>query len=294
MQRVSARISWVFSLLVVFAATAALAQYNKPPSANPADNKLKGEYVKTGLYYFSGEGNNSILRLTANGLVVVDGKLPGNYEGLIKRVHKISDQPVRFLILTSASDASTGTDAHFLQDGTRIIAQTNTADKIKASGDESKAAPATITFDKSYEIKLGGVEVQALYYGNAHAAGDTVVYFPNLKAVAVGGLYSSSPELAGGGSLMNWSSVLDQVLKLDFDTAIPANGAPITKAELQAFKNKVDGLAARASKLVQQGVPKNELLAALNKDDHGLKLSVAPEQLDALYAELGSTKTASR
>src|SRR5690242_20963191 len=39
-------------------------------------------------------------------------------------------------------------------------------------------------------------EVQAFYYGNAYGAGDTVIYFPDLKTVAVGKLYSSNLELA--------------------------------------------------------------------------------------------------
>ena len=47
--------------------------------------------VKTGLYVCSGGGGNWLLRLRANGLIVVDSKLPGNYHALIQPVRRISD-----------------------------------------------------------------------------------------------------------------------------------------------------------------------------------------------------------
>lgn len=295
MRPLSSRIFVMFPLLLVLAATIASAQYNQPPSASPRDNKIKGEYIKTGLYYFAGEGNNSILRLSANGLVIVDGKLPGNYEGLIKRVHKISDQPVRFLILTSASESGTGTDAQFLQDGTRIIAQTNTAETVNQhKNTDGKSAPVTVTFDKTYDIKLGGVEVQTYHFGRAHSAGDAVVYFPNLKVVALGNLYSSNPDLDPGGSLVSWGDALGQVLKLDFDTAVPATGAPVTKAQVQAFQTKLEGMVTRARNLVQQGTPKDKLLAELRGVEPEWKLNLSPEQLNTFYAELSSREAASR
>jgi hypothetical protein len=43
---------------------------------------LGAELVKTGLYLISGGGCNSLLRLSAAGTVLVDGKLPGTYRAL--------------------------------------------------------------------------------------------------------------------------------------------------------------------------------------------------------------------
>ena len=46
-----------------------------------------------------------------------------------------------------------------------------------------------------------------------------MVYFRNLKVVAVGDLFSAipDPDFDAGGSLMGWGPVLAQILKLDFD-----------------------------------------------------------------------------
>ena len=112
----------------------------------------------------------------------------------------------------------------------------------------------------------------------------------------MGNLYSAAPNpnFAAGGSLLQWSSVLDMVLKLDFDTAVPATGASITKAELQAFKARLDTLAGRAKQLAASGVSKSELMAQLKTDDLGWKLNFSPEQLDAFYAELSRADQSAR
>lgn len=41
--------------------------------------------VKTGPYIFTAKGSNSLLRLSANGLLVVDSKLSGSYDDLVVR-----------------------------------------------------------------------------------------------------------------------------------------------------------------------------------------------------------------
>ena len=123
-----------------------------------------------------------------------------------------------------------------------------------------------------------------------------MVYFPNLKVVAVGHLYSPDAklEVMDDGSLVQWSAVLADVLKLDFDVVVPATGSPVSRDELQAYKAKLDSLISRANTLVKQGVPRDQLLWQLNKDDAGLRLSLTPGQLDHFYAELSSTKIANR
>ena len=67
-----------------------------------ADKTLTARLAKTGLYVISGGGGNSLLRLSANGFILVDGKLAGNYDAILALTKKLSysDQPIRALILT--------------------------------------------------------------------------------------------------------------------------------------------------------------------------------------------------
>lgn len=285
---------------VIFVAMAALlpvsAQYNKPPEP-PAkvsgDAMLTTQFVKTGLYLISGGGGNSLLRLSGNGLILVDGKLPGNYDALLARVRRISDQPIRALIVTDYRDVHTGNDAKFLEAGTRIIAQENVKQNllIDASPNAKMATPS-ITYDREYRLRLGGVEAQLMHFGNAHTSGDTVVYFPNLKVIAVGDLFAPAPnpDFSAGGSLVNWGAVLAQILKLDFDVAVPSTGPQVSKSDLVAFKAKIDTLVSRATGLVKNGIPKDQLMAHLKTDDLGWQLSFTGDQVDRFYAELSRTE----
>ena len=132
-----------------------------------------------------------------------------------------------------------------------------------------------------------------MHFGNAQTNDDAVVYFPNLKVVAVGDLFTPGtpePDFAGGGSLVDWSPVLEQVLTLDFDLVVPSQGPPVARADLEAFKTKIDTLVSRAAALVKKGVAKDQLMAQLKTDDLGWRFSFAGDQLDRFYADLSRAR----
>lgn len=257
------------------------------------DEGLTSQYVKTGLYVISGRGSNSVLRLSANGLILVDGKLPGTYDALLAQVKTISKQPVRALILTNCDESRTGTNAKFLENGTAIVVQENAQQDFtscRAGGD--KIASPIVTYGHEYRIPMGGIEAQLMHFGNAYSSSDTVVYFPNLKVVAIGDLYSAAPnpDFAAGGSLVGWAQTLGQILKLDFDVVVPGTGPVVSRTDLQAFKTKIDTLVSRATGLVKQGVAKDQLMAQLKTTDLGWQLSFTGDELDRFYADLSQTK----
>jgi cyclase len=280
-------------LLIVAGTIAVSAQFNQAAAPVPGNDGMKSELVKTGLYVISGNGSNSVLRLSANGLILVNGKLPGNYDALHARAKKISDQPFRALILTSCDESSTGINAKFVENGSHIVVQENAKQNLAAcnlAGDT--IAPRVVTYKREYQIHLGGIEAQLMYFGNAHSSSDTVVYFPNLKVVAIGDLFASTPtpDFTAGGSLVDWGSVLAQVLKLDFDVAIPSTGPTITRAELEAYRVKIDTLVSRATALVNKGVSRDQLMSQLKTDDLGWQLKFTPDQVDHFYIELSETQ----
>jgi len=267
------------------------------PEKGPAEAQFTAQLVKTGLYLISGGGANTLLRFSANGLILVDGKRPDNYRALmsqVRRISKISDLPVRVLIVTDHHEDHTGNNAKFLAAGVQIIAQENVRHNLTAYNPSGgKVAPPSYTYDRDFTLRLGGVEARLMHFGAAHTSGDTVVYFPNLKVVAVGDLFTPNtpdPDFSGGGSLVNWGPALAQILKLDFDVVAPSAGPLVNRADLEAFKTKIDTLVSRATGLVKKGVPKDQLMAQLKTDDLGWRFSFTGEQLDRFYNELSQTK----
>jgi glyoxylase-like metal-dependent hydrolase (beta-lactamase superfamily II) len=231
--------------------------------------------------------------LSGNGLLLVDGKLAANYQELVLKAKRIADLPIRVVVNTDHYEDHTGTNAKFLADQIPVLAQQNEK-QILANYNPpgGKIPPPTDTFDTQKDLHFGPVEVQLFHFGNARTSGDTVVYFTDLKAVALGDLYSEapSPDYSAGGSLLGWGPVLGDVLKLDFTVAVPGEGHVVSKAEVEAFKVKIDTLVSRARQLVKNGVPKDQFMAQLKTDDLGWKLNFSPEQVDGFYTELSRSK----
>jgi glyoxylase-like metal-dependent hydrolase (beta-lactamase superfamily II) len=266
-------------------AAAAVATVSGQDSRPSPENSLRAEFVKTGLYMISGGGANSVVRLSGNGLILVDGKRAGEYDPLLARIKKISDQPVRVLIETGASPDRCGNNAQFLEDATGIIAQ----ESLKHS---LQTGLPTVFYERDYTVRLGGVEARLFHFGNARSAGDTVVYFPNLRAVAVGDLVAGmpDPDFEAGGSLVGWGPVLGEILKLDFDVAIPSYGPPVTRAQVEGFKAQIDSVVARGVRLVREGVAKDRLMERLNAEGSGWRLNFRGVPLDRFYGELKNAR----
>ena len=113
-----------------------------------------------------------------------------------------------------------------------------------ASDPRTKDIPGlpTVTFAKDYDLKFGGAEVQAHSYGRGHTGDDTMVYFPDLKVVMVSDqITDDTPivDFANGGSAVEWTQILDGVLKLDFDMAIPGRGEPKTRADVAGLSDQI-------------------------------------------------------
>lgn len=249
------------------------------------------EQVKPGLFMITGAGANSEIRVTSEGLIVVDGKLAGeeNYNTFMGLVKMISPEPIKYLIVTHHHADHTGNNDRFIAAGVQILAQENLNKNLVDYRANPKPAPATMTYDKERTLRLGGVAVEAHYFGRAHTSGDTVVYYPDLKVVVVSDIITTGrtgplADYAGGGSFVEWPKTLDGILSLDFDTAIPGNGEPLSKADVEAFKTKMETFVSRARQAVKQGVPKDQVMMQVKTDDLGWTPRVP--NVDPFYEEL--------
>jgi len=250
------------------------------------------QMVKPGLYVVPGGGANSIVRVTGEGVILVDTKLPGeaNYNGLLEQIRTVTPQPVKVVIVTHHHADHTGNDDRFIAAGAQVIGHAALASALDTYQFDPKPAKPTTTYDGSERVvRLGGAEVRVMHLGRAHTGGDSIVYFPDVKVVATSdavttGATGPLADYAGGGSFVGFGPVLDAMLKLDFDTAVPGAGPLLTKADVQAFRTKIASVIDRASALVKSGVPANQLLMQLKTDDLGWAPRIP--QVDAFVAEL--------
>jgi cyclase len=260
--------------------------------------------VKPGLYMLVGNGGNAVVRVADDGVILVDTGLTGDsfYQELVQKVRTLSNgKPIKYVFVTHVHNDHSGNTPQFEAAGIPVIA----SDAYKAlvqvyavrTGQERSPAP-TISFAKTYTVKLKGATATAYAMAPAHTASDSIVYFPDLKVVAMGDNgFPGAPTLdwLNGGRLLGMQQNWAAVAKMDFELLIPGHGgAPLTRAEFDANRKNLDVLVERLRALVKAGTPKSELLDKVKVDDLGPNWNIKgmgdewsrPARLDGLYTEL--------
>lgn len=264
-----------------------------PPPAPPAI-----EQIKPGVYMVTGIGGNSTVRVAPEGIILVDTKNRGddNYKQLVDQIRTVSQAPIRYVFITHHHQDHSGNIGNFQDAGAEVIVHANLNKNLETyNPQQGKPAAAKATYTTTRNVKVGGAAADAHHFGAAHTSGDTFVYFPDVRVVAMGDVVvANAPnvDFPFGGSLVQQQKVLDALLKLDFDMAVPGHGNdPMTKADVQAFKTKIDTVITRLRELVAKGTPKEQLFAQLKTDDLGWNLNTPqwtqPARLDPMYIELG-------
>jgi len=258
------------------------------PKAGATVEKIR--LLKPNLYMITGGGANTLVRVTPEGLILVDTKNPGddNYNRVMEEIKSVSDLPVKYVLNTHHHPDHVGTNQKFIDAGATVIALEALKTNMASDG-RTKDIPGrpTQTFAKDYVLKFGGAEVDAHFYGRGHTGDDTMVYFPDLKVVMVSDQMSDATpivDFANGGSAVEFTRSLEGVLKLDFDMAIPGRGEPKTRADVQAFRDKFAAVISRASDAIKAGATKDTLAMQVKTDDLGFTFQ--PAFYGSLYDEL--------
>jgi cyclase len=258
------------------------------PKAGQTVEKIR--QLKPDLYMITGGGANTLVRVTPEGLIVVDTKNPGdeNYNRVMEEIKSVSNLPVKYVLNTHHHPDHVGNNQKFIDAGAQVVALEALKTDM-ANDPRTKDIPGrpTVTFAKDYDLKFGGAEVQAHSYGRGHTGDDTMVYFPDLKIVMVSDqITDANPivDFANGGSAVEWTQILDGVLKLDFDMAIPGRGEPKSRAEVQAFRDKFATLISRSSDAIKAGATRDTLAMQVNTEDLGWRFNAG--FYGSLYDEL--------
>ncbi len=231
-----------------------------------AQNRLTIEQVKQGLYMIVGPGGNVGVRVTSEGVILIDDKFPQDFEEIESLVASVSDLPVKYVINTHHHGDHSGGNQGYIKIA-EIIAHQNARDNM-LRGDQE--APPRLVFTDQTAVYLGGAEVRAFYMGRGHTNGDAVVYFPDLKTVHGGDLlHGTAPfiDYANGGSSRGWVSTINKLLSLDFDTAIPGHGSLMDRRDVLDFRNQMEAAREHMAELIRSGLQREDAAEAIVSRD---------------------------
>jgi cyclase len=286
----------VVGLCLAVTALAVPLAVGQQPQGEPFSTAIRT--VKEGLYVIPGydgavTGGNVAVRVTSEGVIIVDDRFPPQSGEIVGKVRTVTSQPIRYVLSTHHHGDHSGGHPEFIKFA-EIVAHRNARENMVK---RKQMAPPRLVFTDQAAVFLGGVEVQALHFGRGHTNGDAVIYFPDLRTVHTGDLFvwgkrtdgsvlTPFVDRANGGSLVEWIATLEKVLQLDFDTAIPGHGPVLRKDDVRLFRQGLVTIRQRMTDLVRAGAKKDELAVKLKTDDLGWPFPQA--RLDELWDEFGA------
>ena len=255
--------------------------YTQNPQGKQAPNQTKAPApfnlikVADDLYVIDGGGaGNVAVYITNEGVIMVDDKFEQHFDEIMANVKKVTNQPVKYILSTHYHADHSGGNTRWSSIA-EIISTRNAHDGIvqhKQSNAPDNMIPARVTFTQETDLFLGGKEVRAKYYGRGHTNGDAFVYFPALKVLHTGDMFTSATPLIdypGGGSLVEWTKTLDAAMNdknIDFDTVIPGHGPVSKKADLLTYRNNAEKMRTRVQTLIRQGKNQDDVAKVMTAE----------------------------
>jgi len=286
--------------LVALASILTLAAVQQVPLTPEQQARLQIREVMDGLYILPGfdggqSGGNVAVRVTDDGVIIVDDKFPYSFDFITEQVASVTNQPIKYVLNTHHHDDHSGSNADFMPSA-EVIAHKNARANIVRNN--QPGAPRIMFADET-AVFLGGAEVQMHHFGRGHTNGDAVVYFPDLRTVHTGDLFVYGERLDGttlspfwdfdnGGSVLEWPATLTRLLALDFDTVIPGHGPILTKADIRTFRGKLETVIDRVSSEIAAGATRDDIASRVDTTD--LDWPLAPVRIQNVFDELTATQ----
>jgi glyoxylase-like metal-dependent hydrolase (beta-lactamase superfamily II) len=293
---------WSFLL----GAVAALCGIAAPAGAGQAPPPVLKQVAPDLYFDFDESASNSIIWVTAEGVLVVDTKQhPRQAQALVARIRSITDKPIRWAFITQFhGDHLLGTQV-LKEAGATIVSQSEVARIIQRYLDkelsrrqrffanyqfdpkEISLPLPDVTFETRMTIGLGAKVAQLIYLGPGQDPGNAFVYFPHAKALATGGGYVTrswaNPMFTP--SVDAWIAILRRIQAMDVDLYLPGHGDVGSKRDVDNMIGFLTALQAGVKDGIAKGMSGEAIAKTLTfpqyKDWRNADL--APAQLQALH-----------
>jgi glyoxylase-like metal-dependent hydrolase (beta-lactamase superfamily II) len=210
-----------------------------------AEKTVSFSEIGPGLYAYTAQGDpNSGIIVGDDGCMVIDAQAtPAMAEDVIARVRQVTDQPIRYVVLSHYHAVRVlGASAYRAQG---IVASDATYRLILERGEQDKASeigrfprlfrgldsvPPGLTwpnlvFEGEMSVFLGRREVKLMHLGRGHTAGDIVAYVPDANVMFSGDLVEyHSACYCGDAHLRDWPATLDAIRAFGPRALVPGRG----------------------------------------------------------------------
>ena len=269
-------------------------------------------------------GNVYMLASTLGNVTIQVGKDPGHQGVLLvdtgaaamsskiaAEIRKLSPEPVRFIVNTSADPDHTGgneaiakPDTHVFgtPEAVTVFAQANVLVRMseKGSGVATGAWP-TITFEDRKALEFNGETVEVFTERDAHTDGDSIVLFRGSNVLSVGDVFLTTGypviDWKRGGSIQGELKALNHILELTVPHAmqeggtmvIPGHGRLCDQADVTDYRDMMTIIRDRIADGIAKGKTLDQVKAMKPTRDYDRRYSTSSWTGDMLVEAIYET-----
>jgi glyoxylase-like metal-dependent hydrolase (beta-lactamase superfamily II) len=199
---------------------------------------------------------------------------PASARALIEQVKTVTDKPVRYLVNTHyhaplPASARESYPAGIEVVGHELARRVILSDAAGRPRPAMGVAPPTLGMTTRLALYRGDREIRILYVGRGHSDNDIVVLLPKERILCTGDLLSGVLPDMSDGNITEWVSTLEAMKVLDFDTVLPARGAPFKgKERINALQSYLRDVLAQTTELLNNGVSAEDAARRVDLTSH--------------------------
>jgi len=284
-----------FLAVLILSAWPALAQ---PDSGDP---ELEVVQVVPNFYMLAGAGGNIAVQTGPDGVVLVNagsGKMSGK---VIAAIQKLTPQPIRYIINTSADRDNVGGNAALSKAGQSFTQATNAGPggiaavgpatilatdmvltRMSAPAGKQAPYPSDAWPTESFSLKekkmyVNQEGIQAIYQPAAHSDGDVMVFFRRSDVLVAGDILDTTHfpkiEVDQGGTIQGEIDALNRMVEIAIPSIplvwqrggtliIPGHGRICDQADLVEYRDMVTVIRDVVRDMIRRGMTLQQIQAA--------------------------------
>ena len=283
----------VVALVAIISAIESPSRLNaqQHPAAPPAVESIE---IRPNVHVIFGGGGNIVMHLGEEGVILVDSGSAAMADQVLAEIRRITRQPIRLIINTSADPDHIGGNERIAREGVNlnnnafnaggagVLAHENVLNRVSAPTGQTAPFPVAVWPTETYISKVKSMYVndegvQVIHHAAAHSDGDSIVFFRRADVVVTGDILDLRRfpviDSAIGGSLQGELDALNDLLVLAIPAMpfiykegrtflVPGHGRIADHAELVEYRDMVTTIRDRIKSMVDKGLTLAQVKAA--------------------------------
>lgn len=282
-------------------AAAALVTVSGLVAQQPSGANLEVLQLRPNFYMIAGAGGNIGFQIGVDGVVVVDSGSGASADAVIAAIKKVTPQPIRYVINTSADPdhvggnaalakagqtlfpgGGGGVSADYLGGGASILSAEQVLTRMSEARGEHPAFPSaawpTETFNEPRRyLYLNGEGIEIFHQTAGHSDGDAIVFFRRSDVVMAGDVFDTTRfpviDIAKGGGIHGEIAALQKLVEIAIPSVpivsreegtlvIPGHGRICDQLDVVEYRDMVTIIRDRIRDLKKQGLTLEQVKAA--------------------------------